>query len=94
MPTMGTWAPPASAAGLGGGLEAVHLGHEAVHQDRGVASPFQRLKGFQPIGGDIGAVTQARDHSFGHLLVDDIVLHDQNRSRRADDDGRRRRPGG
>src|ERR1019366_1131056 len=78
-----------AAAQLGGRLIAVHFGHLAVHQDRVVALPGERLYGLASVTDDVDAAAAAFEHADGDDLIDGTVLGDEYKRRRRPQRGRR-----
>ena len=61
-----------------GGLEAVHFGHVAIHQNEIEAALCVVIDRFFAIVGDRHAVALDLQYAKRNLLVDEIVLHHQN----------------
>ncbi len=59
------------------GLEAVHLGHLAVHQHEVVGDAPEGSERLVPVPGDVGPAAQLLEDLDGDELVDGIVLHDE-----------------
>ena len=57
-----------------GGLEAIHLRHLAIHEDRFVGVARAGFDGLQAVAHRLRAVPEALDHGHRDLLVDRVVL--------------------
>ena len=81
--TIGVRPPvPFEAADPARRLEAVHLGHLAVHEDHVVGQLRPQLERFDAVRGDVHAAAELAQHAHGDLLVDRVVLGDERASAR------------
>ena len=80
---------PAPRADRARRLEAIHLGHLAIHEHQIVGDAPQGADGFQAVGGDIDAWPSFWSMRVHHRLVHPVVLGHQNGERRCRDAGGR-----
>ena len=70
-----------------GGFKATHFRHHDIHEDHVVRLAIERRQRFQPIDGQIGAITHLLQEPQGDLLVDGVIIGEQHSQREAGSQG-------